>query len=250
MTSRGVSRSRKTCLAAWDGDLVFAELGGEALDAADIELHQFVDRAHGRSVGRSGELRSNAESVDGRAGMDQIADLVFVQIAAGHDPGGRLPGIVENGANLAGEGVEIAAVEAHAPHGAAQLGGVTSAFERVVGIEQLHGSLAESGLQAAEGFHLTGERHDPGVRGGAGNGDAEAHAGEGVAGAGASAEVGRARAQNAGFRSVGAARSELNHPAALRGLDAAGGLGRDQSGKGDGGQQIRFGNLRLNDGRA
>ena len=103
----------------------------------------------------------------------------------------------------------------------AEFGGAARAFQGVVGIDQLDGGVAEHALQFAEGVHLAGEGHHPGVRGGAHHGDAVAEAGERVAGAGAAADVGGARAQRAGFGRVGAARAELD--------DRASGGGRRRS---------------------
>ena len=61
-------------LGAGHGGLVVAVFGGEALDAADFELHQLIDGAHDGRVGASGELRADAEAVDGGAGGTQFAD--------------------------------------------------------------------------------------------------------------------------------------------------------------------------------
>ena len=116
----------------------------------------------------------------------------------------------------AGERDEVAAIEADAPERAAQLGGAARAFEGVVGVDQLDGGVAEHALQLAEGLDLAGERHHPGVGGGAHHGDAVAESGQRVAGAGAAADVGGARAEHAGFGRVGAARAELDDRAGRR----------------------------------
>ena len=122
--------------------------------------------------------------------------------------------------------------------------------KRVVGVDELHGGFAEEPLELAEGFRLAGKRHHPGVRRGAHHRDAVAEAGQRVAGAGAAADVGRARAQHAGFGRVRAARAELDHGAAAGGLHTARRLGGDERLERERREQVGFRNLRLDDGRA
>ena len=161
-----------------------------------------------------------------------------------------MSGLVEDAAHLAGERVEVSAIQADSPHRAAQFGGAARAFQRVVGIDQLDGGVAENALEFAEGVHLAGEGHHPGVRGGTHHGDAVAESGERVAGAGAAAEISGARAQRSGFGGMCAARAELHDGASGGGCRAARGFGRDQGLEGDGRQQVRFGNLGFDDGGA
>ena len=76
-----------------------------------------------------------------------------------------------------------------------------------------------SAWSSVESWPFRCESHHPGVCGGAENRDAVAEAGQRVAGAGAASDVGGARAEDAGFRSMRAARSEFDDVAALRGMD-------------------------------
>ena len=192
----------------------------------------------------------DAEGIDGRAGVDEFADTVFVEISAHHDFGVLVSGFIEDGADLAGERVEIAAIQADSPHGASEFGGAARAFEGVVGVDQVDGGMAEGALEFAEGIHLAGEGHDPGVGGGAHHGDVVLESGEGVAGAGATADPGGARSEGAGFGGVGAARAELDDGSSGGGRGTARGFGGDQGLEGDGGEEISFRNLGFDDGGA
>src|ERR1035441_8045507 len=235
---------------AGKGRLVLAVLGGETLDAGDVEFHHFVDRAHVGCVAAGGKLGADAEGIDGRAAGDKVADAVFVQVAAHHDLGAGVACVVEDTAHLAGERAEIAAVQADSPHRAAECGGAAGAFQRVVGVDQVDGGRAEDALEFAEGVGLAGEGHDPGMGGGAHHRDAVPESGERVAGAGAAAEPGGPRAQRAGFGSVRAARAELHHGTPGGGRGAARGFGGDQGLEGDGAQQVGFRDLGFDDGGA
>ena len=150
-TSR--SAKRKHLLGAGQRAFVVAELGREALDAADIHLHHLVNGAQVGRVAGGGELRAHAEGVDGRAGGHQFADAVLVQVAADHDlrrpAGPRRPECRAS----ARESERKSPLSMRTPHS----GRPTSAAwrvpaNRVVGVDQLHGRRAQHLLQLREGL--------------------------------------------------------------------------------------------------
>ena len=95
---------------------ILAEFRGEAA----VQLHQLVDHAEIGRVGGSGQIGAHAERIDGRAGGGELENLVFVQIAGGHDFRVLQTGVVQDLANLARELHQIAAIQPHAPQRLAQ----------------------------------------------------------------------------------------------------------------------------------
>ena len=104
-------------LGSGHGVFFFAEFGGVALGLTVVEFDQFVDRAVVGGVDGCGELGSDAEGIDGGVVGDEFKDLVFVEVAGGHNFGVGQAGLVEDTADGAGEFDEVAAVEANAPKG-------------------------------------------------------------------------------------------------------------------------------------
>ena len=124
------------------------------------------------------------------------------------------------------------------------------AFERVVGIDQVSGGVAQQVLQARESLLFRGEGLNPGVRGGSEDRNAVAESCFRVAGSNASADVRSASREYAGFGRMRAARAEVDYRAAAGHFDDARCLGRDERLKSDGGQQECFDDLRFKQRRA
>ena len=122
-------------------------------------------------------------------------------------------------------------------------------LRRVVGVDQQHRLRAVDFGESTEGLFFIFKRHGPGVCRGAVDGNAKLESGERVRGPHTPANVAGSRGQQAGLGAVGAARAEFHDtPAGCR-LHNARGLGRHGGLVGQHGEQVRFGDLRLDDGR-
>ena len=123
----------------------------------DIQLHHLVNGAHGRGVGGDRQLGAHAEGVDGRAVAHQVANRyssrspLAMILASVRPASSRMARTWRESAR------EVAAIQPHAPQRPARCGRPARAFERVVGIDELHRVLAQHALQLAEGFHLARE---------------------------------------------------------------------------------------------
>ncbi len=124
------------------------------------------------------------------------------------------------------------------------------AFDGIVGVDQVYRGITQQILQPLKGFALSRKGLNPGMRGRSEYRDAIAEAGLGIAGADASADVGGAAGQDARFGRVRAARAKIHHSTAPGHFHHARCLGRDQGLEADGGEQIRFGDLRFDQRRA
>ena len=230
--------------------LILAELDRKAAAVRVFGLNHFVDDAQAGGVRGSGEFGADAEYIDGGLGGHKFVDLVFVEIAGGHDTGVLESGVVENFADGGREFGKVAAIDANSPQGASQGGGAAGAFESVIAIDELYSVFAEQSLQAAEGLGFLLEGHDPGMGGGSEDGDSIAHAGFGIAGSGAPTDVSGAASQSSGFGRVGATGAELDHGAAQRGAYDSRRFGGNHGLKSDHGEQVGLGHLGFDQGRA
>src|SRR5581483_9465668 len=232
-------------LGAGQRSLVGAQFRRESFNPADVELGHFVNRAHVWRVRGSRKLRADTEGIDGRASREQVADLVLVQVARNHDLRLMQAGFVKDLADRLRQLFEVAAVEPDAPERLAQRCRLAGAFQGVVGIDQLYGGRTEDALQLLERLCLATEGHDPGMRRGSENRDAEFKSGECVRRPGAASYISGARGVDPGFGGMGAARAELDDIAAAGDVYQTSRLRCDQALKGDGREEVRLGDLSL-----
>ncbi len=186
----------------------------------------------------------------GAPARTSVADLVFVEIAAGHDLRIGEAGFVEDGAHLARERDRDRRYRGARPTAACQ---ASRRCGRPRGYRRYRASctvarracFAACGrLRVSQANDITQECAEVPE-----HGNAVTESGERVAGARAAPDIGGARAEDSGFGRVRAARAEFDDAPAFGGFDAARGFARDESRKGHRRQKISFGNLRFDDGR-
>jgi hypothetical protein len=81
---------------------------------ASSVLLELVDAIQVGRVRAGVQFRSDSEAVDGCFAIDEVAQGVFVQIAAGKDGDVLQLGMVKDGAHVGGLGGEVSTVDAHA----------------------------------------------------------------------------------------------------------------------------------------
>ncbi len=203
-------------------------------------------------AGASAEVASSVPTPNASIGAPPASssrDAVLVQIAAGHDARIVQARLRREWRAPRAKREQIAAIDAHAPERPAQRRRFPRAFDRIVGVDQLHRVIAQQLAASRETprsrWRTTSPRNARTCQ------TPECHSGsrQRVAGAHAAADVGRARSDGARFRRVRAPRAELQHRTALRRVHDARRFGGDQRFECDRREQVCFGNLRLRDRR-
>jgi len=147
---------------------------------------------------------------------------MLVEVAARHDPHAFAATRIEDGAHLAGELAEVAAVEAHRLHryaATAQGHHLVRRAQRVVGVDEQRQAMGMDAGEIAEGRGLVVVGLDERVRHRAGEGNPEETAGLDRRRGVESRDVAGARGEQAGLGALRAAQSEVHErrgPAARR----------------------------------